>query len=56
MDKPTPYSFHRADGFCVLEFKSDAEAKRNGECNPGTLQVINELTGETVFTLALGNN
>lgn len=44
-----PYTFHRADGFYVLQFGSDDEAKDNGECNPGTLRVVNELTQDVVY-------
>lgn len=47
-----PYTFHREDGFCPLGLGSDEEAIANAKCNPGTLKVVNELTGQTVFEKA----
>lgn len=44
-----PYTFHRAEGFYPLMLESDESAKANGECNPGTLRVVNELTKDVVF-------
>jgi len=44
------YTFHRHDGFYPLELESDKEAIANADCNPGTEKVVNEETGETVFT------
>ena len=44
------YTFHRKEGFYSLEFSSDEEAKANGLCNPGTLEVVNEFTKEIIFT------
>jgi len=43
------YTFHRAEGFYPLVLKDDDDAKVNAFCNPGTLKVVNELTGETVW-------
>lgn len=45
------YTFHRKDGFYPLQLNSDDEAIANAKCNPGTLKVVNEITGETVFEL-----
>lgn len=45
----TPYTFHREGGFYPLALGSDEEAIANANCNPGTLKVVNELTGQTVF-------
>jgi len=36
---PEIYVFHRAEGFYPIELKNDAEARKNAECNPGTLKV-----------------
>lgn len=44
-----PYTFHRESVFYCLSLGSDFEARANAECNPGTLRVVNELSGETVF-------
>lgn len=43
------YTFHRAGGFYLLELGSDEEARANAECNPETVKVVNEITGETVW-------
>lgn len=43
------YTFHRENGFYPLELASDEEARANAECNPGTVKVVNEITGETVW-------
>jgi hypothetical protein len=48
----TPYTFHREGGFYPLALGSDEEAVANAKCNPGTLKVVNELTGQTVFEKA----
>lgn len=45
----TVYTFHRADGFYPITLKSDERAVANAECNPGTLRVVNEITGKTVW-------
>lgn len=47
-----PYTFMRANGFYPLVLQSDEEAEANGICNPGTISVTNELTGEVVFRSA----
>jgi hypothetical protein len=44
-----PYTFIREDGFYPLVLKDDADAIANAKCNPGTLKVVNELTGEAVY-------
>ena len=44
------YTFHRAEGFYPLALKDDEDAKVNAFCNPGTLKVVNEMTGETVWS------
>jgi len=44
------YTFHRKDGFYLLTLKDNDEAKANAFCNPGTLKVVNELTGDTVWS------
>lgn len=33
------YIFFREDGWYPMEFKDDAEAIANAECNPGTIRV-----------------
>ena len=43
------YTFHRKEGFYLLELKSDEEAIENAKCNPGALKVINEITGKIVY-------
>jgi hypothetical protein len=43
------YAFIRADGFYVLELLDDTSAVKNAECNPGTLQVLNAVTGVEVW-------
>lgn len=43
------YTFHRADGFYPLMLKDDLAARQNAESNPGTVKVVNEVTGETVW-------
>lgn len=43
------YTFHRADGFYPLIFRSDEEAVANAKCNPDTLKVVNEITHKVVF-------
>ena len=43
------YTFHREEGFYILELSSDEEAIANAECNPGTLKVMNEITGKIVY-------
>jgi hypothetical protein len=44
-----PYVFQRKEGFYPLILQSDEEARANGECNPGTISVTNEITKEVVF-------
>lgn len=46
-----PYTFFREGGFYPLMLGSDEEARANGECNPGTLRVVNELTHDQVYPL-----
>ena len=36
------YVFVRAEGFYPLELPNDDTARRNAECNPGTLKVLND--------------
>lgn len=43
------YTFHRADGFYPLELPNDADAKSNAVWNPGTLKVVNEVTGVMIW-------
>lgn len=43
------YAFQRKEGFYFLELGSDDEAIANGKCNPGTLRVVNEVAGYTVY-------
>lgn len=49
----TPYTFHRADGFYPITLQDDDDARANALCNPGTLKVVNELTGEIVWNTTL---
>ena len=49
MRSTMPYTFHRKEGFYILEFSSDEEALANAECNPGTLEVVNEFTHKIIF-------
>jgi hypothetical protein len=49
MTDKIPYTFHRQDGFYILEFDDDKEAILNGLCNPGTLKIVNEITREVIF-------
>lgn len=44
------YTFHRASGWYPVELSSDEEACRNALCNPGTEKVVNEISGETIWT------
>lgn len=44
-----PYTFHRSEGFYCIPLESDMDARACGDCNLGTLRVVNELTGETVW-------
>lgn len=47
-----PYSFHCAEGFYILDdLQSDEEAIANAKHNPGTLKVINEITGDLIWEL-----
>jgi len=48
----TPYTFHRASGWHPLDLPSDEEAIRNALCNPGTVSVVNEVTGKVVWSEA----
>ena len=50
------YTFQRAEGFYPIEFSSDKEALKNVECNPGTLKVVNQITGETIYNLEKTND
>lgn len=43
------YTFHRDGGFYPLELKDDAQAVENAKRNPGTVRVLNALTGEQVY-------
>ena len=43
------YTFHRKEGFYILELESDEDASANAKCNEGTLMVVNVLTGDIVF-------
>lgn len=45
----TPYAFIRADGFYPIDLRDDEDARKNAECNPGTLQVVNAITGKIVW-------
>jgi hypothetical protein len=44
-----PYTFHRQDGFYVLELEDDDAAITNGICNPGTIKIINEITHKVIW-------
>ena len=46
----TLYTFHRAEGFYPLLIKDDDTAVHNAFLNPGTLKVVNEVTGETIWS------
>lgn len=46
------YTFFREGMFYPLELGSDAEARANADCNPGTVKVVNERTGRTIWTEA----
>lgn len=46
------YTFHRASGWYPLDLSSDEEAIRNALCNPGTITVVNEVTGKIVWSEA----
>lgn len=49
------YTFHRADGFYAIEMPphktktSDEIALDCVPLNPGTLKVVNEVSGETIY-------
>lgn len=43
------YTFHREGHFYPLVLRDDADAIANAKCNAGTLKVVNELTGATVW-------
>ncbi len=43
------YIFHRKDGWYPLELPSDSGACENAECNPGTVRVVNAVTGKQVW-------
>lgn len=43
------YTFHREGMFYPIALRDDADAIANAKCNPGTLKVVNELTGATVW-------
>jgi hypothetical protein len=46
---PRLYVFVRAGGFYALELASDDDARKNAECNPGTIRVENQ-NGESVWS------
>lgn len=48
-EKQNVYTFHRSEGFYPLELQDDTTALANALNNPGTLKVVNEVTGKTVF-------
>lgn len=43
------YLFFRDEGFYPLELKDDSDAKRNAECNPGTIRVENAITEAVIW-------
>lgn len=43
------YIFFRDGTFYPVELSSDEQARKNAECNPGTLKVENALTREIVW-------
>lgn len=43
------YTFHQEGMFYPIPLRDDADAIANAKCNPGTLKVVNELTGATVW-------
>ena len=49
------YTFHRPiDGrefFYPIVLDDDDQARRNAECNPGTLKVVNEMTERVVWPI-----
>jgi hypothetical protein len=49
MKEKIPYTFHRQDGFYVLELEDDDAAITNGICNPGTIKIINEITHKVIL-------
>ncbi len=49
----TTYLFHRAEGFYPIELENHAIARKNAECNPGTLKVDVAGTGEIVWRLPI---
>lgn len=46
----TPYAFYRSEGFYVLDFEDDADALKQVPSNPGTIKIINLLTGEKIWS------
>ena len=43
------YTFHRSEGFYPLALNDDEQARANALCNPGTIKVVNEITGAVVW-------
>jgi hypothetical protein len=43
------YTFHREDGWYPIELVNDIEAAHHVLFNPGTVKVVNETTGKTVY-------
>ena len=44
------YTFHRAEGFYIMEFPTDEVARVNALCNEGTLRVVNVITKAEIYS------
>lgn len=49
-ERKTPYIFFRDGSFYPINMKDDDDARRNAECNPGTLRV-EDINGRVVWSL-----
>ena len=45
------YTFYREGGFYPIEIEDDATAIKQARLNKGTVKVVNEITGETVWRI-----
>lgn len=47
--KPRPVMFHRKEGFYVIDLPENDDLSAHAECNPGTLQITDAMTGEILW-------